>query len=118
MNRTIIIIVAATLAIVAAIVAQVLLVPLALAVLAAWLAWGRRARPLGPATPSRHPIRWMLAGGLAIVVAVTIPAIDGGELNGFWWTISAVALLSGIAMTVAAVVLGTNDRAHRLASPH
>ena len=61
----------------------------------------------------------MRAGGLAIVAAVAIPAVDGGELNGFWWTVMAVALLSGIGMAVTAVILAASDRAHRrLAAPH
>lgn len=41
----------------------------------------------------------------------------GGELNEFWWTIAAVALLSGIAMTVTAAVFAMNNRALRIASP-
>ena len=117
MNRTAIIVVAATLAIAAAIAAKLMLLPLALLALAAWLMWGRPARPIASAASSRHWMRWMLAGALAIVVAVAIPAIDGGELNGFWWTIAAAALLGGIAMAVTALVLAANGRAHRLASP-
>jgi hypothetical protein len=118
MNRTVIIVVAATLAIAAAIVAKVMLLPLALLALAAWFMWGRRARPIASAASSRHWMRWMLAGAAAIVGAVAIPAIDGGELNEFWWTIAAVALLAGIAMAVTAVVLAASGRAHRLASPN
>jgi hypothetical protein len=115
MNRTVIIIVTATLAIAAAIAAQVLLIPIALAALAAWLIWGRQPRSVESATQSRHPMRWLLAGGSAIVIAIAIPAIDGGELNGFWWTVMASALLGGIGMTVTAVIMATHDRSHRLA---
>ena len=117
MNRTVIIVVAATLAIAAAIVAKVVLLPLALLAIAAWFMWGRRARPIASAASSRHWMRWMLGGALAIIVAVAIPTIDGGELNEFWWTIAAVALLGGIAMAVTALVLAASGRAHRLASP-
>ena len=118
MNRTVIIVVASTLAIAAAIVAKMMLLPLALLAIAAWFTWGRRARPIASAASSRHWMRWMLGGALAIVVAVAIPAIDGGELNEFWWTIAAVALLGGIAMAVTALVLAASGRAHRLASPN
>ena len=118
MNRTIIIVAAATLAIAAAIVAQVMLLPLALLAIAAWFTWARRAPPIASAASSRHWMRWMLGGALAVVVAVAIPAIDGGELNEFWWTIAAVALLGGIAMAVTALVLAASGRAHRLASPN
>ena len=117
MNRTVITIVAATLAVAAAIVANVLLLPLGLAAIAAWFAWGRPARPIAPAGPTRHWAGWLAGGVVAIVVAVTIPAIDGGELSGFWWTIAALALLSGIGMTVTALVLATSHRAQGLASP-
>jgi hypothetical protein len=118
MNRTVIIVVAATLAIAAAIVAKVMLLPLALLAIAAWLMWGRRARPIASAASSRHWMRWMHGGAVAIVVAVAIPAVDGGELNEFWWTVAAVALLGGIAMAVTAMVLAASGRAHRLASPN
>lgn len=118
MNRTVIIVVAATLAIAAAIVAKVMLLPLALLAIATWLMWGRRARPIASAASSRHWMRWMLAGALAIVVAVAIPAIDGGELNEFWWTTAALALLGGIAMAVTGLVFAASGRAHRLASPN
>jgi hypothetical protein len=118
MNRTVVIVVAATLAIAAAIVAKVMLLPLALLAIAAWFMWGRRSPPIASAASSRHWMRWMLGGALAIVVAVAIPTIDGGELNEFWWTIAAVALLGGIAMAVTALVLAASGRAHRLASPN
>jgi hypothetical protein len=77
------------------------------------------AQPIASASSSRRWMRWMRAGGLAIVAAVAIPAIDGGELNEVWWTVTAIALLSGIGMAVTAVVLAASDRAHRrLAAPH
>jgi hypothetical protein len=118
MNRTVIIAVAGTVVIAAALVAKVILLPLGLLAVAAWLLWGRRARPIASASSSRHWMRWMLAGALAIVFAVAIPTIDGGELNEVWWTVAAVALLGGIAMTITAVVLAASARAHRVASPH
>ena len=117
MNRTVITIVAATLAVAAAIVANGLLLPLGLAAIAAWFAWGRPPRPIESAVPSRHWVRWLAGGASAVAVALAIPAVDGGELSGFWWTIAAVALLSGIAMTVTALVLATGHRAQGLASP-
>jgi hypothetical protein len=119
MNRTVIVAVAGTVAIAAALVAWVVLVPLALVAVAAWFLWGRRAQPIASASTSRRWMRWMLAGGLAIVAAAAIPAIDGGELNEVWWTVTAIALLSGIGMAVTAVVLAASDRAHRrLATPY
>ena len=118
MNRTVIIAVVGTVAIAAALVAKVVLLPLALLAVAAWFLWGRRARPIASASASSHWMRWLLAGVLAIVIAVAIPTIDGGELNEVWWTVAAVALLGGIAMTVTALVLAASARAHRLALPH
>jgi cytochrome bd-type quinol oxidase subunit 2 len=119
MNRTVIVAVAGTVATAAALVAKVALVPLTLVAGAAWFFWGRRAHPIASASSSRRWLRWMLAGGLAIVAAAAIPAIDGGELNQLWWTVTAVALLSGIGMAATAVVLAASDRAHRrLAAPH
>jgi hypothetical protein len=117
MNRTVIIVIGATLAVAAALVANVLLLPLGLAAIAAWFAWGRPARPIASAGPSRRWVGWLAGGVAAVVVALTIPAIDGGELSGFWWTMAALALLSGIAMTVTALVLATSRRPQGLASP-
>jgi hypothetical protein len=117
MNRTVILVVAATAAITAVVVAKVMLLPLGLLAIAAWLLWGRQLQPIASASSSRHWMRWMLAAALAIVVAIAIPAIDGGELNEVWWTVAAIALVAGIAMAITAVVLAANDRAHRLASP-
>ena len=118
MNRTVIIAVAGTVVIVATLVAKVILLPLGLLAVAAWFLWGRPVRPIASASASRHWMRWMLAGVLAILFAVAIPAIDGGELNEVWWTVAAIALLGGIAMTITALVLAASARAHRVASPH
>jgi len=118
MTRTVIIAVAGTVGIAAALVAKVILLPLGVLAVAAWLVWGRRARPIAPASSSRHWTRWLLAGALAIVFAVAIPTIDGGELHELWWTVAAVALLGGIAMTITALVLAASARAHRVSSPH
>jgi hypothetical protein len=118
MNRTVIIAVVGTVAIASALVAKVMLLPLGLLALGAWFLWGRQARPIAPASASSHWLRWMLAGALAIAIAVAIPTIDGGELNEVWWTVAAVALLGGIAMAMTAMVLAASARAHRLASPH
>ena len=119
MNRTVIVIVTATLAVAAAIVAQVVLVPIAVAALVAWFLLGRGSQPIASPSASRHWKRWMLAGGLAVVVAIAIPAIDGGELNEVWWTVMALAMLGGIGMIVTAVVLVASDRSQRqLEAPH
>lgn len=119
MNRTVIVIVTATLAIAAAIVANILLVPLAIAALLAWFLLGRGAQPIASSSASPQWKRWMLAGGLAVVAAIAIPAIDGGELNEVWWTVMAISLLGGIAMIVTALVLVTSNRSDRqLRAPH
>ncbi len=57
-------------------------------------------------------------GVLAIIAAVAIPAIDGGELNELWWTVMAIALLGGIGMAITGVILAASDRAHRTAPRH
>jgi hypothetical protein len=117
MNRTVILVAAGTIAIAVALVAKVVLLPLGALAAVAWLAWGRRMQPIAPRSSSHHWMRWMVAGPLAICVGVAIPAIDGGELDQVWWTAMAIALLSGIGMTVAGLVLATSDRAHRRLAP-
>jgi hypothetical protein len=118
MNRTVILVVAVTVAIAAAVVAKVVLLPLGLVAAGCWFLWGRQAQPIASATSSRRWLRWLTAGALAIGAAVAIPAIDGGELNELWWTVMAVALLGGIGLAVTGVVLAASDRAHRVAPKH
>ena len=65
---------------------------------------------------------WLIAGGVAIAVAIAIPAIDGGELNAFWWTVMALSMLGGIGMAITGASLAVGSRpqaaviAHRLTS--
>ena len=117
MNRTVIIAVAGTVAIVAALVAQLLLVPPSRC--------SGRLAPMGT-TAAAICLAFIIASLDAVdarrctrdPVAVAIPTIDGGELNEIWWTVATVALLGGIAMAITAVALAASARAHRLASPH
>jgi hypothetical protein len=118
MKRTVILVVAVTVAIAAAVVAKMVLVPLGLVAVGGWFLWGRPAQPIASATLSRRWMRWLIAGALAVGAAVAIPAIDGGELNELWWTVMAVALLGGIGLVVTGVVLAANNRAHRVAPKH
>jgi hypothetical protein len=117
MNRTVILVVAGTVAIVAALVAKVVLLPLGLLGAAAWAMWGRAGRPIAPSSSARHWLGWSVAALLAIGTAVAIPAVDGGELDEVWWTVMAIALLGGIGMAVTAIVLATSQRAHRRLAP-
>ena len=105
MNRFVIVVVTTTIAVAAALTAKVMLLPLGLVVLGAWMAWGRQPHTAARGAAARRWPIWLAAGALAIAAAVAIPAIDGGELNGFWWMVMAMSLLAGIAMTVAAVML-------------
>jgi hypothetical protein len=118
MNRIVILAVFGTAAIAAILVAQLALIPLAVLGLAAWFAWGRPLQPIAPAAASRRWVTWLITGGVAIAIAIAIPAIDGGELNAFWWTVMMLTLLGGIGTALTGALLAVSDRAHRLASPH
>ena len=58
----------------------------------------------------------MLAGGVAIAIAIAIPAIDGGELSEIWWSVMMLTLLGGIGMVITGVLLAVSGRANPLAS--
>ena len=118
MNRVVILAVAGTATIAAILVAQLALIPLAVLGLGAWFAWGRPLQPIAPAAAARRGVTWLITGGVAIAIAVAIPAIDGGELSAFWWTVMTLALLGGVGMTITGALLAASGRAHRLASPH
>jgi hypothetical protein len=118
MNRIVILAVVGTAAIAAILVAQLALIPLAVLGLATWFAWGRPLQPIAPASASRRWLTWLIAGGVAIAIAIAIPAIDGGELSELWWTVMMLTLLGGIGMAITGALLAVSDRAQRLASPH
>lgn len=115
MNRTIILAILGAAAIVAALVAQLALVPIAVVGLGGWFAWGRPLQPIAPAS-SRRWMTWLIAGGVAIAIAIAIPAIDGGELNQFWWTVMMLTLLAGLGMAITAGSLAAGGRTRRAAS--
>lgn len=117
MNRIVILAVAGTAAITAMLVAQLALIPLAVLALAAWFAWGRPLQPIAPAAASRRWVTWFIAGGVAIAIAIAIPAIDGGELSALWWTVMMLTLLGGVGMAITGALLAVSGRAPRLASP-
>jgi hypothetical protein len=116
MSRIVILAVVGTAAIAAVLVAQLALIPLAVLGLAGWFAWGRPLQPITPAAASRRWLTWLIAGGVA--VAIAIPAVDGGELNALWWTVMMLTLLGGIGMAITGALLAASGRAQRLASPH
>jgi hypothetical protein len=118
MNRIVILAVVGTAAIAAILVAQLALIPVAVLGLAAWFAWGRPLQPIARASASRRWLTWLIAGGVAIAIAIAIPAIDGGELSELWWTVMMLTLLGGIGMAITGALLAVSDRAQRLASPH
>ena len=112
MNRIVILAVVGTAAIAAILVAHLALIPVAVLGLAAWFAWGRPLQPIAPAAASRRWATWVVAGAAGIAIAIAIPAIDGGELNAFWWTIMMLTLLSGIGLAIS-------EELHRLGTrPH
>ena len=101
MNRMVVIIIGATAAVATTVaVGPLPVIPIAVLAVAAGLWWFRQGRPIGPASPSRRGLAWLAAGIVGIGIAVLIPAVDGGELNEFWWTVMAVSLLAGIAMAI------------------
>jgi hypothetical protein len=118
MSRIVILAVVGTIAIAATLVAQLALIPIAVLGLAAWFAWGRPLQPIAPVAASRRWVSWLILGGVAIAIAIAIPAIDGGELNPFWWTVMMLTLLSGIGMAITGACQLVGGRLHRAASPH
>ena len=112
MNRIIILFTGTTVAAVMALaVSPWALIPIAGAVCAAGLWWLRQGQPIRPATSGlRRGLAWLVAGAGGIGVAVVIPAVDGGELSGAWWTIFAISLLGGIAMMVIGIVHALSNR--------
>jgi hypothetical protein len=106
MNRIVILITGATgVAAIALAVSPWALIPTAGAMCAAGSWWVRQGQPFRPATSGlRRGLPWLVAGAGAIGLAVTIPAVDGGELSGFWWTIFAISLLCGVAVMMIGAV--------------
>jgi hypothetical protein len=116
MNRVVILAAFGTTAVAAALVAQLALIPIAVLGLAVWFAWGRPLQPIAPAAASRRWAMWVVAGSAGIAIAIAIPAIDGGELNAFWWTVMMLTLLSGIGLAITGASLAVAGRPHRAAS--
>jgi hypothetical protein len=109
MTRTIMLAVAGTAAVAALVAgAPLVLLPAAAIGLVAWSAGGNRIRPIAPTNASPRRRVWLASGGLAVAVAVAIPAIDGGELDQLWWSVMAVCLLGGITMMITGLLLGIN----------
>jgi hypothetical protein len=109
-TRVVVVSVLAAVAIVASVAVKLLLLPVVFIALACWLSWGHAGRPVPAPQSARHCVRWLVAGVASIAIAVAIPVIDGGELNSFWWSAAAVALLSGVSMVVAGVLLASSAR--------
>lgn len=82
-----------------------LLAPLVAVAAVGVIVAGSRNRLHVPIDQARRVGAWAAAGVLAIVIGVAIPAIDGGELNAFWWTVMAACLLSGIGLLLMGLLL-------------
>jgi hypothetical protein len=106
MNRIVILITGATVAVAVALaISPLALIPIAGAVFVAGLWWSRQGQPIRPTTSRQRRGLGLLIGGAAMVgVAIAIPAIDGGELDELWWTIFVLSLLGGIAMMVIGLI--------------
>ena len=109
MNRIVLVVLVAAGAALAAIAfSPVVLIPLAVIMIAAVVWWSRHDRPI-ESNALAHRWHWWLVAGLAtIAIGVAIPAIDGGELDGGWWAVFALALLAGTAMTLAGIIGALN----------
>lgn len=120
MNRIVILITGATVAAAVALaVSPWALIPIAGAVCAASLWWLRQAQPVPRASSRfRRGLRWLVAGAGGIGLAVAIPAVDGGELSGFWWTIFAISLLGGVATMAIGVLYSLSNREIPAATTH
>ena len=71
------------------------------------------------AVPLRRGSRWFAGSAIALVGAVAIPAVDGGELNEVWWSAMAVLVVAATACAVvgAALALGSQPRPRRTTTP-
>jgi hypothetical protein len=58
-----------------------------------------------PVDAPRRAGTWVVGGALAIAVGLAIPAIDGGELNAFWWSAMALSLLAGMVLLTTGLLL-------------
>lgn len=112
MNRIIILVTVATVAAAVALAASPwALIPIAAAVFATGWWMSRQGRPIQPTTSgSRRRLAWLVTGAACVGVAFAIPAIDGGELNGLWWTTFAFSLLGGITVMVIGLIQTLNNR--------
>ncbi len=114
MNRFVIVGSAAAVALLAAVaISPTVLVPLAVVAIGAVVWWARQDRPIASNGPARRWYRWLAAGIVALAIGIAIPAIDGGELDELWWTIFALALLTGTALMLTGVFLALNPHMRR-----
>lgn len=70
------------------------------------------------AAASRRWVAWSTSGGVAIAIAIAVPAIDGGKLNALWWAVMMFTLLGGIGMAITGALREVSGCARRLAAPH
>ena len=83
----------------------IVVVPLLGVVVALFVVARGRDRFDVPVDAPRRAGMWAVGGALAIAVGVAIPAIDGGELNAFWWSAMALSLLAGMVLLTTALLL-------------
>lgn len=111
MHRTVIIVTGTIVAAAVALtVSPVALIPIAVAGFAVVLWWLRQRQPIGPDRAARRGVTSLVLGVAGIGAAVLIPAVDGGELSEFWWTVFAATLLGGIALAALGLVHAAGER--------
>ena len=118
MNRIVIVVLAAAVVgFVAVAVSPATLIPLAVVMIAAVAWWARQNRPFDAQQPAHRWYGWLGGGAAMIAIGFAIPAIEGGELHSGWWTVFALALLTGTAMILTAVILAVNGQSPRSEGP-
>lgn len=55
---------------------------------------------------------WFVLGIVALVGAIMVPAVDGGELSQTWWSVMAGLFLAGVALLTTGVVTFAAGRTH------
>jgi hypothetical protein len=99
MARFVVVIVTLVVAALAALAAgPMALVPVL--VVAVAIVWGMRSAPPLDAARETRPARWFAGAAVAVVAAVMIPVVDGGELSEPAWAVMAVLMVAGVALAV------------------
>ncbi len=71
---------------------------------------GRRGSSTRPVEELRAGWSWFVGGAVALLAAVAIPVLDGGELSEVRWSAMALLGVTGIALVLTGLVTATTRR--------